>query len=238
MSPLFTTLGISYPATTDGVALRADLAQQAATTDAAIAAAKAGAISAASFVQRDLVNGENFGALYTAGVYRAAGATGFTDTPPFDTPQDPWSGFVLVENVGAGTWAAQTVTRYGIAPERWWRVSQTTGGVWGAWQRVPVDSDATVGAANARLVEDWSRRRGGVKSTGGKGAVALRFDHGLTTMKSTIVPLLAARNLPFAVAMNPSNWALAENSGATQADVQGWVTSDGCEIWNHGGNHG
>lgn len=190
-------------------------------------------------VARDLVDGEDFNTLTTAGRYRGAGAAGLLNLPPFETPQASFSGFVEVVNRAAtDTWATQIVTRYGVAPERWWRVSQTTTGAWGSWSRVAnPDTDNSVGAANARLIEDWSRRRGGVKSTNGKGAVAIRFDHGLTNLKATIRPLMVARGFPFSIAMNPSNWGIAENSGATMADVQSWVDFDKCEIWNHGGNH-
>ena len=93
------------------------------------------------------------------------------------------------------------------------------------------------GAANKVRRDDFSYRRGGTKFTNGLGAVALRFDHGLTNLKANILPLLRARALPFGVAINSRNWALAENSGATQTDVQGWVTNDKCEVWNHAADH-
>lgn len=195
------------------------------------------AVKDAGFPQRDLAAGEDLNVLTKPGLYRLPGVTGILNLPPFETPQTGFSGFVTVANQPGGTWAAQEVIRYGVAPERWWRVSTNTTGAWGDWMRVPTIDDVAVEAANARLVEDWSRRRGGVKPTGGKGAVALRFDHGLANLKTVILPLLRARALPFGVAINPSNWAQQENTGCTQADVQGWVTNDRAEVWNHGGNH-
>lgn len=116
-----------------------------------------------------------------------------------------------------------------------------TSGTWAPWMRLDNDTVAALGqyagAANKVRRDDFSYRRGGTKFTNGLGAVALRFDHGLTNLKSNILPLLRARSLPFAVAINSRNWALSENSGATQADVQGWVTNDKAEVWNHAADH-
>lgn len=71
-------------------------------------------------------------------------------------------------------------------------------------------------------------------STGGKGAVVFRYDHGLTNFKNVLKPLHDTYNLPAYIAMNSRNWGLAENSGATQADAASWSN---VEWGNHTADH-
>lgn len=71
-------------------------------------------------------------------------------------------------------------------------------------------------------------------STGNKGAVVLRFDHGLTNFKAVILPLLQKYNLPAYIAMNPRNWGIAENSGATLDEAKAWPN---VEWGNHTSDH-
>lgn len=123
-----------------------------------------------------------------------------------------------------------------------------SGGVWSSWTEttagqtapapltvyVNTTTDGTDAALqHAMLVEDFTRRTGPVH-TKGKGFVALRFDHGLTNFKSTVLPLLRARGFSATVAMNSRNWSIAENSGATPAEADGW---DDIEFANHSATH-
>lgn len=76
-----------------------------------------------------------------------------------------------------------------------------------------------------------------VKSTGNKGVVCFRYDHGLTNFKATLLAMHQAAGIPFYIAMNSRLWAIEENSGATQTDVKAWIASGLCEIGNHTSDH-
>ena len=71
-------------------------------------------------------------------------------------------------------------------------------------------------------------------STGGKGAVVFRYDHGLTNFKNVLLPLHQQYSLPAYIAMNSRNWDLPENSGATQAEARAWAN---VEWGNHSADH-
>lgn len=73
-------------------------------------------------------------------------------------------------------------------------------------------------------------------STGGKGCVVFRYDHGLTNIKSTLLPLHQTAGIPFYVAMNSRNWDIAENSGMTQAEAKALPASL-VEWGNHTSDH-
>lgn len=92
------------------------------------------------------------------------------------------------------------------------------------------------GVANALLLQDFTRRRPVVK-TGGKPALALRFDHGLANFSTLVLPHLRSLRLPAALCLNGGDWDRSENTGVTAADVNGWVQNDKIEIWNHQLNH-
>lgn len=94
------------------------------------------------------------------------------------------------------------------------------------------------GLANSLRVDDFTERRGGVKKTGGLGACAFRFDHGLNNFKTEILPLLQQYGIKGSLALNSRTWTDAENNLVTQAEVDGWVTSGWVEIWNHTATHG
>lgn len=70
-------------------------------------------------------------------------------------------------------------------------------------------------------------------STGGKGAVVFRYDHGLTNFKNVLLPLHEQYGIVPYIAMNSRNWDLAENSGATQAEARAWNVEWG----NHTADH-
>lgn len=78
---------------------------------------------------------------------------------------------------------------------------------------------------------------GGPIDTGGKAAVALRFDHGLTNFRDKVLPLTKARGIKVSQAYNPRNWHYDENAGVTATDLNGWVAAGDVEIWNHSANH-
>ncbi|WP_167510493.1 polysaccharide deacetylase family protein [Paenarthrobacter nitroguajacolicus] len=122
-------------------------------------------------------------------------------------------------------------------PQRWWR-TLISAGVWSEWDRIDgtaafVLNSGHYGTPNAALIEDFKARHP-VTSTNGKGAVVFRFDHGLTYLKSTILPMLnsGGRNWKCLIAMNSRNWAKTENSGMSQAEATALIDA-GHEFANH-----
>lgn len=106
------------------------------------------------------------------------------------------------------------------------------GNQWRAWERATAGGDG-LAMRHEMLKDDFTRRIGAV-STAGRSAVTLRFDHGLTNFKNTILPLLRARGLTATVAMNSRTWDAAENSGTTQAEADSWTD---IEFANHSATH-
>lgn len=146
----------------------------------------------------------------------------------------------------------QTLQVYGTNGGVWWRSTGSIAGErpfpWAAWRRLdgagggggetpsgmsPLGS----GLTNDLLVQDFSRRHGGVIDTGGRGAVALRIDHGLANFRDKVRPALLAAGMKPALILNSRNWDRAENDGVTPEIVNGWVTAGEVEIWNHGATH-
>ena len=78
---------------------------------------------------------------------------------------------------------------------------------------------------------------GGAVDTGGLGAVALRFDHGLVNLAQHILPLTSSRRLQVSLAHNPRTGDLRENRGVGMDEVDGWVRARHVEIWNHSASH-
>lgn len=116
------------------------------------------------------------------------------------------------------------------------------GGSWQAWSKLGSAAESAVtsqevGLTNQLLKEDFSRRHGGRVPTGGKGAIAFRFDHGLTNFAATIMPMLQARGIVASQALNSRTWDTAENNGATPELVNSWVAVGELEVWNHGATH-
>jgi hypothetical protein len=106
-----------------------------------------------------------------------------------------------------------------------------------AWARLDNLPDQDLRAGMHYLREQAFRDRLGPVLTGGLGAVALRFDHGLANFNTKIRPLLEARGLPYSLALNSRSWGLSENAGVTAAMVDGWVAGGLAEVWNHGADH-
>lgn len=94
-----------------------------------------------------------------------------------------------------------------------------------------------VGMINDLLKQDFSRRHGGRYSTGGRGAVAIRCDHGLANFRDKVLPLLEAAGIVPSLALNSRSWGLAENSGVDAATVNSWAAAGKVEVWNHSATH-
>lgn len=124
---------------------------------------------------------------------------------------------------GSGVWY-RTISAY----------KETGAAAWTKWERMTSDDESQPVTRNAMLVEEFTRRTGPVL-TGGRAAIALRFDHGLTNFSQVILPLLRARGLVATVAMNSRNWSLDENSAVTAATADTWAD---VEFANHSATHG
>jgi len=92
-------------------------------------------------------------------------------------------------------------------------------------------------AENAALKQRFVRVMGGPLGTGGRGAVALRCDHGLANFRDRVLPLTVARRISVSQAYNPRNWHYPENAGVTIEELDDWVADGRVEIWNHSASH-
>lgn len=189
-------------------------------------------------VPRDFVKhnlpASNLDLLYTPGIYILAAPfpTGYTGVPREITT----AAILFVQGGGNGTWASQEIVQYGSNPVRLWRMSANASGGWNAWRAAGDSTAAPVSDAHALRVRAFEDAYPLV-STGGKGAVVLRFDHGLTNFKSTIWPLLQQHQVKAYIAMNSRLWSDAENAGASQADAKAWIASGLVEFGNHTADH-
>lgn len=100
---------------------------------------------------------------------------------------------------------------------------------------VPTSGDAWIQHQIRRTM--FEHAMGGVVDTGGLGAVALRFDHGLVNLSQHILPLTSSRLLQVSLAHNPRTGDLKENRGVGMDEVDGWVRARHVEIWNHSASH-
>lgn len=176
-----------------------------------------------------------------AGTYRIQNGT---DAGTINGVPEPLGMVVKVDWIRgtAGSLVSQTAwTEKGAG---WFRNRSASGTSWNPWVRIITASTATeapdtgqdtgndLGLRSRMLREDFRRRIGPV-STGGKAAIALRFDHGLKNFAEKILPLLEARGLKATVAMNSRTWDVAENAGVTQATADSWPV----EFANHSATH-
>lgn len=195
-----------------------------------------------------LLVGDNLDNMREVKTYRAQSQTvamGVTNAP---TSQP----FVCyVDNTTNGLISQFVIELYNTGtPKMFYRVTSSIGTSpypFGAWVDITAGSGGGTpaalpeawnsGAANALLVQDFTRRRGGRKPTGGKAVFAIRFDHGLASLAAKALPLCQARGIVPSIALNSRNWGYPENDGITAAIVDGWVAAGDVEIWNHSATH-
>ena len=79
-------------------------------------------------------------------------------------------------------------------------------------------------------------RRGKVIGTGGRGAVALRFDHHTAPFQSKVLPLLKKYRLPWSQALNIGSYGTG-NDTMPLATLVSEAHKTGGEVWNHGLTH-
>lgn len=101
---------------------------------------------------------------------------------------------------------------------------------------------AGVAMAHQILREQMARRRGGTIGIKDKGAVALRFDHGLNNFRDLVLPLLRKYELPSSQAY-PTRMFTGETSDPDESsmsswdEVRQWAERDGVEPLAHSLTH-
>ena len=125
----------------------------------------------------------------------------------------------------------RTITdRSHIVPGQW---------LFGEWQRQAVDDKTRMAAGEARraaVVEAGLKRRGGVVGTGGKPAIALRFDHHLQQFGDKVLPLLKQYRLPWGQMINAGNIGTG-NDTWSWSQLATECHNSGGEVWNHALTH-
>lgn len=197
----------------------------------------------------NLPENRNWDNYYLPGTYRVTGSgsladRGHTNFPPEATT----SGFLTITNGIARSetlpWAAQTYTQFGATRHIWWRVTRSAvSGIWGEWERLSNDPwTPNAGLTNQVLREQMARRRGGTIGIGAKGALVLRFDHGLNAFRSDVVPLLRKWNLPSCQAylsemFEGTTSAPDESDLSSWTEVREWARNAGVEPMAHSATH-
>lgn len=199
-----------------------------------------------SFVRGTFVGGENADG-YTGGFYRgqwsipqAAIDIGVNGLPA-NVP-----GLLDVLSPTGAQRLQMYISTLEERPRMWLRASSTPNGPLRLepWIEVTGNSGATTardpGQANHLHVEAFRRRRGGTIGTGGKAAVALRFDHFVNAFQANIEPLLHQYGLPSSMAMLPYELDPSYtpgSTGITWADIQQMSLETGVEMWSHSYTH-
>ena len=145
------------------------------------------------------------------------------------------SGYQFTQTFYSSTNSAtfqRTITdRSHIVPGQW---------IFGEWQRQAIDDKTRMAAGEARraaVVEAGLKRRGGVVGTGGKPAIALRFDHHLQQFGDKVLPLLKQYRLPWGQMINAGNIGKGNDTWAWSKLAKEAHDSGG-EVWNHALTHG
>lgn len=161
-------------------------------------------------------------------------------------PLDAVAGYLDSVPLSGNYQNEQKLTTWGAAQSVWLRWRDTLGN-WGDWSNlgaqgardnsrsITTDNPATAGVRNPILAQKFSRQYR--RSTNGKGAVALRFDHGLENFNTIVRPLLRQYDLPASLVLNSRRWDIPENNGVTAEMVNVWVEAGEVEIWNHFATH-
>lgn len=139
------------------------------------------------------------------------------------------------------SYGSQLVFQYGANPRAWWRTMRSiTGNTWNDWKEFSAGGTGGgslhVSASHAMRVQAFKDAYPLV-STGGRGAVVIRLDHGLNFVKSTLYPLAVEFDIPIYIAMNSRNWSLPQSDQVTQAEAREWIASGLVEFGNHNADH-
>lgn len=148
------------------------------------------------------------------------------------------TGDVIHVHAGIGFQLVEKYTNGGT-PGLYFRArTSSSGSVWSEWRNlIGLEEKYTAGyAALAHKVrQDFARRRiGGSIGTGGKAAVALRFDDGHAAFRDKVLPLVQKYDLP---SYQATTVTLTEEALVPWGDMQAWYLRDGVEVANHTRTH-
>lgn len=185
--------------------------------------------------RREIPRGADFNTLVEPGLYKRVNVDNTAVNSPHGNPGnlmvfDTGNQFGYVSQLWAGA------TSSGI----WFRANSVNG--WYDWVRLDKGSESNpdaLGTGAGRreyLVSDFYDRKGGEIGTGGKAAIALRFDHWMDDFYSKVLPLLEKYNLPWAQAMN-SRTNNQQAAGLDWGRVQSTAIRTGGEVLNHSATH-
>lgn len=208
----------------------------AASTAAAIGSARSESmdeIAAARWTRGRAPMGTDWNTVFTPGLYYIS-STSFAQSM-FNLPEVSPGIMVVESDPSVSTSIAFQTFRPSRSTRVWERATQGSEGWSTAWV-LKEDAGAAddYALANSVLQDFFSHEMGGTIDTGGKGAVAIRIDHGLKNFDEMYRPLFEARGIPYALAISSRRWDHPENEGITPAIVNSWVEGGLCEIWNHG----
>lgn len=126
-------------------------------------------------------------------------------------------------------------------PAVWVRERYDT--TWREWTKIGGGAESADGqlisegaARRDFLISDLLDRKGGTIGTGGKAAVAFRFDHHTGPFLDKIMPIMEANRMPWAQALNSRTQGDGNNT-MSWADLQDLALRTGGEVHNHGATH-
>ncbi|GGJ74338.1 polysaccharide deacetylase family protein [Glutamicibacter ardleyensis] len=130
----------------------------------------------------------------------------------------------------------------GAQPSLRYKRQRTLGGVIQPWEPDGGGSGGSGGSdagpvRHELLTGALTARKGGRIGTNGKGVIALRFDDAAVEFRTTVLPLLKARNLPFTRVTTSKSVAGVNISASEFPIMQTYSIESGGEVWNHGRDH-
>lgn len=156
----------------------------------------------------------------------------------------PWEypSVISVKSISTGSgvvYLAQTAED----PSRMFTRRRLNNGAISDWAEVALESEIDEGGDSSGpvrrdlLQQGLKARKGGTIGTAGKGVIALRFDDAPEEFRTTILPLLVERNLPFT---RVTTSEFIGNTPVPESEfpiMQTYSLNFGGEVWNHGTDH-